>query len=45
MSGHWWNERERFAFDFFDVAVEDASVLRLRFDWMTKRWQIDAIYD
>lgn len=45
MSGHWWNERERFAFDYFDVEVEDASVLRLRFDWVKKRWQIDAIYD
>ena len=45
ISGHWWNECERFAFDYFDIQVENASVLRLRFDWKTKCWQIDGIYD
>ena len=45
ISGHWWNDRERFAFDYFDVQVEDTSLLRLRFDWIRKRWQVDGIYD
>ncbi|MFP6564432.1 MAG: hypothetical protein VCC68_08115 [Myxococcota bacterium] len=45
ISGHWWNEHERFAFDYFDVQVEDTSLLRLRFDWREKRWQVDGLYD
>ena len=36
VSGHWWNERERFAFDYFDVQVEDTSLLRLR--QLMDRW-------
>ncbi len=45
ISGHWWNDHERFAFDYFDIQVEDTSLLRLRFDWILKRWQVDGIYD
>ena len=45
ISGHWWNDRKRFVFDYFDVQVEDTSLLRLRFDWTRKRWQVDGVYD
>jgi protein ImuB len=44
-TGRWWSERERFALDHYDVQVEDGTLLRLRFDWIQKIWQIDALYD
>jgi protein ImuB len=44
-SGRWWSETERFAFDHFDVATADGWVVRLRLDLLTRRWQIDAVYD
>jgi len=44
-TGRWWSEEERFAFDHYDVQVEDGWVVRLRFDWRTKGWQIDGVYD
>jgi protein ImuB len=44
-SGRWWSESERFAFDHFDVATADGQVVRLRLDLLTRRWEIDAVYD
>jgi protein ImuB len=44
-TGRWWSEEERFAFDHYDVQVEDGWVVRLRFDWRTNGWQIDGVYD
>jgi protein ImuB len=44
-SGRWWSETERFAFDHFDVATADGWVVRLRLDLLTRRWEIDAVYD
>jgi protein ImuB len=44
-TGHWWSREERFAVDHFDVQVSDGTVLRLCFDWIRRRWQVDAIYD
>lgn len=44
-TGRWWSEEERFALDHYDVQVSDGSVVRLCFDWLTRSWQIDAIYD
>jgi protein ImuB len=44
-SGNWWSERERFAFDHYDVVVSDGTAVRLRHDLLRSRWEIDAIYD
>ena len=44
-TGRWWSEQERFAVDHYDVQVDDGSLLRLCFDWIRKRWEIDAVYD
>ena len=50
-TGQWWCEEGRddpggrFAFDHYDVATGDGSVVRLRFDALTQRWEIDAVYD
>jgi len=44
-TGRWWSEEGRFALDHFDVQVSDGTILRLCFDWLARRWQIDAIYD
>ncbi|CAM9842754.1 unnamed protein product [Discosporangium mesarthrocarpum] len=44
-TGHWWSESAHFAVDHYDVELGDGTVLRLAFDWKTKRWQIDGLYD
>ncbi len=44
-TGNWWSARDRFAMDHFDIQVSDGLVARLCFDWMTRTWQIDGIYD
>lgn len=44
-TGHWWSESTHFAVDHYDVQMRDGTVLRLGFDWRTKRWQIDGFYD
>jgi protein ImuB len=44
-SGNWWSEEERFAFDHYDVATSDGVVVRLRWDALQGRWEIDALYD
>jgi protein ImuB len=44
-TGHWWEKSTHFAIDHYDVQMSDGSVLRLRFDWRTKWWQIDGLYD
>jgi protein ImuB len=44
-TGRWWSEKDRFALDYFDVQVTDGTVLRLRFDWRKRRWQVDGLYD
>ncbi len=44
-TGHWWEKSTHFAIDHYDVQMSDGSVLRLCFDWRTKWWQIDGLYD
>ncbi len=44
-SGRWWSAEERFAFDHYDVATDDGWVVRLRFDLLQQRWEIDGVYD
>lgn len=44
-TGHWWSKTAHFAIDHYDVQLGDGTTLRLAFDWKTKRWQIDALYD
>lgn len=44
-TGHWWSRSTHFAFDHYDVHVGDGAVLRLRFDWRAKQWQVDGVYD
>ncbi len=44
-TGHWWSEEERWAFDHFDVQTSDGLVVRLRYDWTHRTWQIDGVYD
>ncbi|MGH0029774.1 MAG: DNA polymerase Y family protein [Myxococcota bacterium] len=44
-TGGWWSEQGRFAFDHFDVLTHDGTVSRLRFDHVSRSWQIDAVYD
>jgi hypothetical protein len=45
VTGRWWSEEGRYAFDYFDIQVSDGSILRLCFDWVKRVWQIDGIYD
>jgi protein ImuB len=44
-TGHWWSKSTHFAVDHYDVQMSDGSVLRLCFDWRTKWWQVDGLYD
>ena len=44
-TGGWWSRAGRFAFDHFDVLTSDGTVARLRFDHITRSWQIDGLYD
>ena len=44
-TGHWWSEPAHFAMDHYDVQMSDGNILRLCFDWRTKRWLIDGLYD
>ena len=45
ITGSWWSDKERFAFDYFDVWTEDDYILRIRRDFHMRKWEIDAIYD
>ncbi len=44
-TGGWWSREGRFAYDSFDVQIDDGTLLRLRLDHLQKCWEIDAIYD
>jgi protein ImuB len=44
-TGHWWEKSTHFAVDHYDVQMDDGNVLRLCFDWRTRKWQIDGLYD
>ena len=44
-TGHWWAKASHFAMDHYDVKMSDGNILRLCFDWRTKRWIIDGLYD
>jgi protein ImuB len=44
-TGGWWSREGRFAFDHFDVLTRDGTICRLRFDHVSRCWQIDAVYD
>ena len=45
ITGGWWSHEGRFAFDSFDVQLDDGTVARLRLDHLQRVWQIDAVYD
>jgi protein ImuB len=45
VTGGWWSREQHFAFDHFDVLVEDGSVTRLRLDHLRRTWHVDAVYD
>jgi protein ImuB len=44
-TGGWWATEQRFAYDHFDVQIDDGTMARLRFDHVRKRWELDAVYD
>ena len=44
-TGYWWSKSAHFAVDHYDIQMADGTVLRLCFDWKTKRWQVDGLYD
>jgi len=44
-TGMWWSEKDRFAFDYFDVQVSDGTLARLRHDRLQGCWELDALYD
>ena len=44
-TGHWWSEATHFAVDHYDVELGEGTILRLAFDWKTKRWKIGGFYD
>ncbi len=44
-TGHWWSKSAHFALDHYDIQTSDGTVLRLCFDWKTKRWRVDGLYD
>jgi protein ImuB len=44
-TGRWWSESAHFALDHYDIQMSDGCVLRLCFDWRSKWWQIDGLYD
>jgi protein ImuB len=44
-TGHWWSGASHFAFDHYDVQMQDGALLRVRFDWKAKQWQVDGVYD
>ncbi len=44
-TGRWWSEAAHFALDHYDIQMSDGCVLRLCFDWRSKWWQVDGLYD
>ncbi|MHA7838470.1 MAG: DNA polymerase Y family protein [bacterium] len=44
-TGHWWSDSAHFAIDHYDIETSDGTLCRLRFDWRTRQWQIDGVYD
>lgn len=44
-TGYWWSESNHFVMDHYDVQMSNGNLIRLCFDWRTKRWQIDGLYD
>jgi protein ImuB len=44
-TGRWWSAEERYAFDHYDVQTDDGWVVRLRYDLVKRRWEIDGVYD
>ncbi len=44
-TGYWWSHSRHFAVDHYDVQMGDGCLLRLCFDWRTKWWQVDGLYD
>ncbi len=44
-TGQWWSKSAHFAVDHYDLQMSDGTVLRLCFDWKTKCWQVDGLYD
>jgi protein ImuB len=44
-TGGWWSPERRYAFDHWDAETHDGAVVRLRFDHVARRWEIDGLYD
>jgi protein ImuB len=44
-TGQWWSDSTHYAVDHYDIQMSDGTVLRLCFDWRTKWWQIEGLYD
>ncbi len=44
-TGGWWSPERHHAFDHWDVATKEGTVVRLRHDRKTHRWEIDGVYD
>jgi len=44
-TGGWWSPEQHHAFDHWDVETSDGTLVRLRHDRITHRWEIDGIYD
>ncbi|MBW2312783.1 MAG: DNA polymerase Y family protein [Deltaproteobacteria bacterium] len=44
-TGGWWSPERRHAFDHWDIATSDGTIVRLRHDRVAHRWEIDGIYD
>ena len=44
-TGGWWSPEHRFAYDYYDVQTSDGTLSRLRFDHLSRRWEVDAVYD
>jgi protein ImuB len=43
-TGQWWSDA-RYAFDHYDVQTSDGNVVRLRWDLLHERWEIDGVFD
>jgi protein ImuB len=44
VSGDWW-DRDRWAREEWDVALDDRTVVRLARDLLRGEWLLDAVYD
>ncbi len=43
--GEWWRDRNGFARDYYELALDDGGVYRAFRDLTTERWYVDGVYD